>query len=91
MSDTHDLHKNIDVSKLPEADIFVHAGDFTQNSYRGELNRFIEFLDKLPYKHKIVIAGNHDFIYDVDIKISNLKLNQFRKHLFYDEIMKPSC
>lgn len=66
MSDTHDLHKNLNISELPEADIFVHAGDFTQNSYRGELNRFIAFLDALPYKHKIVIAGNHDFIYDVD-------------------------
>ena len=41
MSDTHDLHKNLDLSTLPEADIFIHAGDFTQNSYRGELNRFI--------------------------------------------------
>ena len=41
MSDTHDLHKNLDISTLPEADIFIHAGDFTQNSYRGELNRFI--------------------------------------------------
>ena len=66
MSDTHDLHKNLDVSALPPADIFIHAGDFTQNSYRGEINRFIEFLDKLPYRHKIVIAGNHDFIYDVE-------------------------
>jgi hypothetical protein len=26
----------------------------------------MEFLDKLPYKHKIVIAGNHDFVYDVE-------------------------
>jgi predicted phosphodiesterase len=66
MGDTHDLHKNLDISTLPEADIFIHAGDFTQNSYRGELNRFMEFLDKLPYKHKIVIAGNHDFVYDVE-------------------------
>ena len=35
MSDTHDLHKNLTISELPEADIFIHAGDFTQNSYRG--------------------------------------------------------
>ncbi len=66
MSDTHDLHKNLNIADLPPADIFIHAGDFTQNSYRGELNRFIAFLDALPYKHKIVIAGNHDFVYDVD-------------------------
>lgn len=35
MSDTHDSHDKIDIEKLPEADIFIHAGDFTQNSYRG--------------------------------------------------------
>jgi predicted phosphodiesterase len=35
MSDTHDAHDKIDISKLPDADIFIHAGDFTQNSFRG--------------------------------------------------------
>ena len=35
MSDTHDSHNQIDISALPEADIFIHAGDFTQNSFRG--------------------------------------------------------
>lgn len=35
MSDTHDLHKNLTITELPPADIFIHAGDFTQNSYRG--------------------------------------------------------
>lgn len=66
MSDTHDSHDQIDISKLPEADIFIHAGDFTQNSFRGEIDRFVAFLGKLPYKHKIVIAGNHDFTFDKD-------------------------
>lgn len=44
MSDTHDLHDHIDISLLPEADIFIHAGDFTQYSYRGEMDRFRAFL-----------------------------------------------
>jgi predicted phosphodiesterase len=35
MSDTHDAHDKIDITKLPDADIFIHAGDFTQNSFRG--------------------------------------------------------
>lgn len=64
MSDTHDTHEQFDISTFPEADMFIHAGDFTQYSYRGELNRFREFLEKLPYKHKVVIAGNHDFALD---------------------------
>jgi predicted phosphodiesterase len=35
ISDSHDTHHLIDIEKLPQADIFIHAGDFTQNSYRG--------------------------------------------------------
>lgn len=64
MSDTHDNHHKIDISKLPDADIFIHAGDFTKYSGKEELQNFREFLISLPYKHKIVIAGNHDFALD---------------------------
>ena len=61
MSDTHDLHFRIDVANLPPADIFIHSGDFTKYSTEAELTRFREFLNLLPYKYKIVVAGNHDF------------------------------
>jgi predicted phosphodiesterase len=64
MSDTHDFHHNINVSELPEADIFIHCGDFTQASSIEELASFRQFLTSLPYKHKIVVAGNHDFNLD---------------------------
>jgi 3',5'-cyclic AMP phosphodiesterase CpdA len=61
ISDTHYDHYKIDISKWPSADIFIHAGDFTITSTRQEFADFRQFLSKLPYKHKIVIAGNHDF------------------------------
>jgi predicted phosphodiesterase len=64
MSDTHDLHHKINVKDLPNADIFIHCGDFTKASSIGELARFRQFLTILPYKHKIVVAGNHDFNLD---------------------------
>jgi predicted phosphodiesterase len=64
MSDTHDLHFRIDIQSLPPADIFIHAGDFTKFSTPPELARFREFLTLLPYKHKLVVAGNHDFALD---------------------------
>lgn len=63
-SDTHDNHHKFDFKNLPEADIFIHAGDFTKFSRRSELEDFRKFLKLLPYKHKIVIAGNHDFALD---------------------------
>lgn len=64
MSDTHDMHHKIKIEALPEADIFIHAGDFTKISTGQEHDRFIQFLKLLPYKHKVVIAGNHDFALD---------------------------
>ena len=59
MSDTHDMHHKIDIKSLPEADIFIHAGDFTDYGKEQDFWRFFELLDKLNFKHKIVIAGNH--------------------------------
>ena len=40
MSDTHDLYHKINVKDLPNADIFIHCGDFTKASSIGELARF---------------------------------------------------
>jgi Icc-related predicted phosphoesterase len=36
ISDTHDKQKHIDAADWPEADIFIHAGDFTRASRRKE-------------------------------------------------------
>jgi Icc-related predicted phosphoesterase len=56
ISDTHSMHDRINV---PDGDVLVHAGDFTGG---GESMRwFVEWLGELPHKHKIVIAGNHDW------------------------------
>lgn len=64
MSDTHDTHHKINVESLPPGDIFIHAGDFTKYSRPEEIKMFRTFLNSLPYKYKVVIAGNHDFVFD---------------------------
>jgi len=43
----------------PEADVAVCAGDFTYLGDLTEVVRFNTFFRSLPYKHKILIAGNH--------------------------------
>lgn len=40
VSDTHDKHDTIDPASWPEADIFIHAGDFTKKSKPNEFKRF---------------------------------------------------
>ena len=63
ISDTHKLHYEIKYP-VPDGDVFIHAGDFTNV---GELSDVIDFngwLKSLPHQHKIVIAGNHDLCFE---------------------------
>lgn len=48
-----------------QADILIHAGDFTLYSDDKEIKQFNDYLGSLTgIKHKIVIAGNHDCSFD---------------------------
>ena len=65
LSDTHCKHNKIAV---PDGDCFIFCGDM---SYRGDLSEIKEFslfLQGLPHKYKIVIAGNHDFSFEDERK-----------------------
>ena len=58
ISDTHGLHDQVEV---PGGDVLVHAGDLTSRGELHEIEAFDAFLARQPHRHKIVIAGNHDF------------------------------
>lgn len=58
MSDSHGLHRQL--TKLPDADVIVHSGDFTMNGSEQEAIDFMNWFCDLPYSHKIFICGNHD-------------------------------
>jgi Icc-related predicted phosphoesterase len=45
---------------MPEGDLLLHAGDFTVTGTVPEIERFGEWLNRQPFKHKVVIPGNHD-------------------------------
>jgi Icc-related predicted phosphoesterase len=62
ISDTHNYHKRL--GKLPEADAIIHAGDFTSVGQSHEIVNFMQWYSKLPYAHKIIIAGNHDWLFE---------------------------
>lgn len=71
ISDTHNRHSKVEV---PEGDILVHAGDFTTRGDIRDVRRFNKFLGTLPHKHKIVIAGNHDFCFEREPEIARKEL-----------------
>jgi Icc-related predicted phosphoesterase len=62
MSDTHGLHRQV---PIPDGDVFIHAGDFSCRRFyeTDEMEDFDTFLRELPHKHKIIVAGNHDWAF----------------------------
>jgi predicted phosphodiesterase len=61
VSDTHGRHGDIDV---PDGDLLIHAGDATMAGRPDELAPFDAWLGTLPHRHKVVIAGNHDRLFE---------------------------
>ncbi|CAJ0939378.1 unnamed protein product, partial [Mesorhabditis belari] len=45
---------------VPDGDVLIHAGDFTNYGDVGEVIKFNAEIGKLPHKYKVVIAGNHE-------------------------------
>ncbi len=66
ISDTHTKHHQV-TSQLPGGDLLVHAGDFSSRGYEHEIDGFFDWFNGLDnYTNKIVIAGNHDFMFEDD-------------------------
>jgi Icc-related predicted phosphoesterase len=62
ISDTHSKHNQIPLEWLEPADCIIHAGDISSMGYDREIYNFCSWFSKLDqYKHKIFIAGNHDW------------------------------
>lgn len=60
ISDTHERHNQL---AIPEGDVLIHAGDATFQGKVETISAFNEWLGTLPHKHKLVIAGNHDWLF----------------------------
>lgn len=61
LSDTHAMHDHVEV---PPGDVLVHAGDLTRVGSLEDVEAFGRWLARLPHRHKVVIAGNHDFCFE---------------------------
>lgn len=64
---THGYHEQVAV---PECDILIHTGDcMADGRYTGELEEFLGWFERQPAKHKVLIAGNHDRIFEREPKL----------------------
>jgi calcineurin-like phosphoesterase family protein len=59
IADTHNLRPI-----LPPGDLLLHAGDLTEWGTFDEVQAELTWLSSQPHEHKIVIAGNHDLLFD---------------------------
>jgi predicted phosphodiesterase len=61
LSDTHGYHERIGV---PDGDVVVHAGDVSMRGTQAEIEAFVPWFRALPHAHKILVAGNHDWLFE---------------------------
>lgn len=72
ISDTHTMHKHLTSlaafpNRLPEGDLLIHAGDFTNVGQKGEVESFIRWITDQASRFTygaVFIAGNHDRSFD---------------------------
>ena len=60
LSDTHCLQNHF---KVPDGDVLIHAGDFCNTGSERDVHKFATWFHRLPHRHKVVVAGNHDWFF----------------------------
>lgn len=79
ISDTHTMHRQI-TSQLPGGDLLIHAGDFSSRGYEDEVDGFFDWFNDLDnYRNKIVIAGNHDLMFEDDPETAKEIISNYPK------------
>lgn len=49
---------------VPDGDVLIHAGDMTTCGSFDQVASELTWIRNLPHKHKIIIAGNHDWLFE---------------------------
>ncbi len=82
ISDTHNRCEGL---LMPEGDILVHAGDLTSRGSMAEIDRAAKWLQSMPYEHKVVIAGNHDFCFQTRPELTRPLMDKYGLIYLQDE------
>ena len=73
ISDTHGLHSEM---RIPNGDIIIHCGDISGRGKINEVTDFANWFSVLPHKHKIMIPGNHDFLFENNVPLARILLEE---------------
>lgn len=67
LADTHNYEITAlakEVMELPDGDILIHCGDATGMGTLPEMTKFFQWFGATPYQYKILVAGNHDWMFE---------------------------
>ncbi len=78
ISDTHNCNRQIDV---PDGDLLIHSGDATITGTVEEIKLFSKWFALLPHKHKIFVAGNHDWLFERNDELARSLLDKNTTYL----------
>lgn len=84
IGDTHGYHHLLN---MPEGDLLVHCGDFTNLGQPKEIFSFNEWLGQQPYKYKVVVPGNHDLSFEEDWSMCRAFLSN-ATHVLKDDLIE---
>lgn len=85
ISDTHNCNEEIAV---PAGDILLHAGDSTNRGSHLEVEDFLIWYSDLPHKHKIFVAGNHDWLYEKENQFARLLTAKYNIKYLQDSFVE---
>lgn len=90
ISDTHGLNSRVN---LPEGDVLIHTGDFSNLGLEKEIIEFNSWLKEQKFKHKIIIAGNHEITFDEENRETlfnnfNFNNNEFKSSKEIKQILE---
>ena len=96
LSDSHNHHykihnKVLDLIKPNESNILIHAGDSTGNGTEPEVKSFVNWFQALKgFDKKILIAGNHDFGFEMYNGVRHKNKPHWIHHIIDSDLFKSS-
>jgi Icc-related predicted phosphoesterase len=86
ISDTHNKHSLITEDDLKGGDILIHSGDISSMGYEHEIRRFLKWFSGLnQFKHKIFIAGNHDWMFERNSLLAKEILKEYPNIIYLQD------
>lgn len=83
-----DTHSRLMEYPVPDGDLLIHAGDATIQGSIEEVSSFAYWFNALPHRHKIFVAGNHDWLYYRNPTLANTMVKSLHDELTEIEGLK---